>query len=185
MAGDEVTGATTFRLVEELDAGPTYGVVTETIGPADTAGTLLDRLAEYGAGLLMTTLDGIEDGVVEERSQPPDGISLAPKVHVHEARVAWTEAAYRIDRHIRGCTPAPGAWTTLGDRRIKIGPVGLRPDITQLGAGDVDVGRTALLVGTGTHAVELDRVQAPGKPWMRAPDWGRGLRTDAARFGDP
>ena len=184
MAGDEVTGATTFRLVEELDAGPTYGVVTDTIKPTDTAGTLLDRLAEHGAGLLVTTLDGIEDGAVEERAQPPDGVSLAPKLTVPEARVAWTDPAYRIDRHIRGCTPAPGAWTTLGDRRIKIAPVGLRPDVTHLAVGDVTFARDGALVGTGTHAVELDMVQAPGKPWTRAIDWGRGLHTDVARLGD-
>ncbi len=184
MAGDEVTGATTFRLVEELDAGPTYGVVTETIKPADTAGTLLDRLAEHGAGLLVATLDGIEDGAVEERAQPPEGVSLAPKLTVPEAQVAWTDPAYRIDRHIRGCTPAPGAWTMLGDRRIKIAPVALRPDVTHLAVGDVTFSRDGALVGTGTHAVELDMVQAPGKPWTRAIDWGRGLRTDVARLGD-
>src|SRR4051812_49646789 len=68
MAGDEVTGATTFRLVKELDAGPTYGLFTETIHADDTAGTLLERLATYGPELLVRTLDGIEDGIVEERA---------------------------------------------------------------------------------------------------------------------
>lgn len=184
MAGDQVTGATTFRLVEELDAGPTYGVLTETIQPDDTAGTLLGRLAEHGAALLISTLDGIEDGVVEERPQPAEGVSLAPRLNVADAKLTWTDAAHLIDRQIRGCTPAPGAWTTFDGRRIKLTPVKPRADVTHLGAGDLDVGRAAVLVGTGTHAVELDVVQAPGKAWMRAADWGRGLRADAGRLGD-
>jgi len=184
IAGDEVTGATTFRLVEELDAGPTYGVLTEAIKAADTAGTLQERLAEHGAGLLVSTLDGIEDGTVEERPQRTEGVSLAPKLRVTDARLTWTDAAYGLDRHIRGCTPAPGAWTTAGGRRIKVAPVRLRPDVTDLAAGVLRLGRAAVLAGTGTHALELDVVQVPGKPWMPAADWGRGLRTDTARFGD-
>ena len=123
MAGDEVTGATTFRLVEELDAGPTYGLFTETIKPDDTAGDLLERLATYGAGLLVATLDGIEDGILEERPQPPEGVSFAPKLTVEDGRVDWGRTAFAIDRQIRGCTPAPGAWTWLGDQRLKLAPV--------------------------------------------------------------
>lgn len=184
MAGDEVTGATTFRLVGELDAGPTYGLLTEAIQPDDTAGTLLGRLAEHGASLLVSTLDGIEDAVLVERPQPLEGVTFAPKLEVEDAKLAWTDTANSIDRHIRGCTPAPGAWTTLGGGRIKIAPVRLRPDVTQLAPGDVAFGRSAVLVGTGTHAVQLDVVQASGKPWTRAADWGRGLRTDTVRLGD-
>ncbi len=184
MAGDEVTGATTFRLVRELDAGPTYGLFTETIRDDDTAGTLLGRLAEHGAQLLVATLDGIEDGSLEERPQPAEGVSLAPKLTVAEAEVTWSDAAYAIDRRIRGCTPAPGAWTTLEGQRVKIGPVKPRPDTTELGPGDLAFGKRSVLVGTGTHAVELTHVQTPGKPRMAAADWSRGLRTASARFGD-
>ena len=113
-AGDEVTGATTFRIVRELDAGPTFGVMTERIRPTDTAGDLLGRLAEGGAGLLLATLDGIDDGSLEAREQPVDGVSLAPKITVEDAHVSWSEPAALVDRRIRACTPAPGAWTTLG-----------------------------------------------------------------------
>lgn len=184
MAGDEVTGATTFRLVEELDAGPTYGLYTETIRPDDTAGTLLDRLARYGAGLLVATLDGIETGELEERAQPPEGLSHAPKLTVAEAQVEWSRPAFAIDRHIRGCTPSPGAWTTLDDARIKLGPVTMRPD-TVLAAGALAISKRAVLVGTATHAVELIEVQPPGKPLMPAADWARGLRDPAAVLGRP
>src|SRR6476646_8545004 len=122
-AGDEVTGATTFRIVKELDAGPTFGVMTERIRPADTAGELLGRLAEGGAGLLVATLDGLEDGSLEAREQPEDGLSLAPKILVADARVDWAEPAVGVDRRVRACTPGPGAWSTHDGERIKIGPV--------------------------------------------------------------
>ena len=126
-AGDEVTGATTFRIVKELDAGPTFGVMTERIRPTDTAGDLLARLAEGGAGLLVATLDGIEDGSLEARPQPAEGVIVAPKIPVEDARVDWTEPAVGVDRRIRACTPAPGAWTTYDGERIKLGPVDARP----------------------------------------------------------
>ena len=112
-AGDEVTGATTFRIVKEMDAGPTYGVMTERIRPTDTAGDLLARLAEGGAGLLVATLDGIEDGSLEARPQQAEGTSYAPKITVEDAEVDWTEPAVGVDRRVRACTPAPGAWTCL------------------------------------------------------------------------
>ncbi|MEQ6901256.1 methionyl-tRNA formyltransferase [Nocardioides sp. YIM 152588] len=121
-AGDEVTGATTFRIVEALDAGPTFGVMTETIRPTDTSGDLLGRLAEGGAGLLVATLDGIADGSLEAREQPEDGVSLAPKISVEDARVAWTDPATAVDRRIRACSPFPGAWTEYDGERVKHRP---------------------------------------------------------------
>ncbi|MEJ7689117.1 MAG: methionyl-tRNA formyltransferase [Nocardioidaceae bacterium] len=183
MAGDQVTGATTFRLVQELDAGPTYGLCTETVRPDDTAGTLLERLAEHGAELLVATLDGIEGGTIEERPQPVEGVSLAPKLQVQEAEIDWSRSAYAVDRHIRGCTPDPGAWTMLGSERLKVAPVAMRAEVGELGPADVALGKNSVLVGTGTHAVELTNVQPAGKPRMRAADWARGLRRTSVRFG--
>lgn len=170
MAGDEVTGASTFRLEEGLDTGPVYGVVTETIEPTDTAGDLLDRLAVAGAGLLVATIDAIEDGTVTARPQSPDGISHAPKVTVEDARIDWRLPALRIDRVVRGCTPAPGAWTTFRERRVKLGPVTMTDQHRLAGELDGD------LVGTATTAVRLGRVRPEGKADMAAADWLRGLR---------
>jgi methionyl-tRNA formyltransferase len=186
LAGDDVTGATTFRLVEELDAGPTYGVMTTAIRPDDTAGSLLGRLADDGADLLVTTLDGIEDGILEARAQPSDGVSLAPKLTVADARVAWGASAREIDARIRACTPAPGAWTTLAGRRLKLAPVRLLPDADPLAAGELRTTKQDVAVGTGTSAVSLTEVQAEGKPWMPATAWARGLREDlgAVRLGE-
>lgn len=178
-AGDEVTGATTFRIVKELDAGPTFGLMTQTIRPDDTAGTLLAKLAEGGAGLLVATLDGIEDGSLEAREQPEDGVSYAPKISVEDAQVDWEDPALGVDRRIRACTPGPGAWTTLGGERMKIGPVTIDPDHPALGPGELAVTKNAVHVGTGTHAVRLGEVKAFGKKQMAAADWARGVQLPA------
>lgn len=180
-AGDEVTGATTFRIVQELDAGPTYGLMTQLVRPDDTAGTLLATLAEGGAGLLVSTLDGIEDGTLEERPQPVDGLSYAPKITAEDACLDWTRPAVGIDRQIRACTPAPGAWTTYAGERVKLGPVTLT-DLS-LPPGEIAAGKSRVVVGTGTNAVLLGEVKAFGKRAMPAADWARGLRLEpGARF---
>jgi len=181
-AGDEVTGATTFRIVKAMDAGPTFGVMTERIREDDTAGDLLTRLAEGGAGLLVTTLDGIEDGVLVPREQPEEGVSMAPKILVEDAQVDWTEPAQAVDRRIRACTPFPGAWSTFEGERIKIGPVTLAA--SNLEPGEIAVGKNHVLVGTGSSAVRLGEVKAFGKKQMAAADWARGVRLeDGARLG--
>ncbi|HEY0905302.1 MAG TPA: methionyl-tRNA formyltransferase [Marmoricola sp.] len=174
-AGDEVTGATTFRIVEELDAGPTYGLMTQTIRSDDTAGTLLATLAEGGAGLLVATLDGIADGSVEARPQPAEGVSHAPKVLVEDARVDWEDPALGVDRRIRACTPSPGAWTTYGGERLKLGPVTVS-DRDPLPPGVVEMDRNAVHVGTGTQPVQLGDVRPHGRKQMPAADWARGAR---------
>jgi methionyl-tRNA formyltransferase len=180
-AGDEVTGATTFRLVKALDAGPTYGLMTERIRPGDTAGDLLARLAEGGAGLLVATLDGIADGSLEEREQGTDGVTFAPKITVEDARVDWSEPAMGVDRRVRACTPAPGAWTTYDGERVKLGP--LSPADGALPPGELLVGKNAVAVGTGSAAMKLGLVKAFGKKEMPAADWARGLRIEpGARF---
>jgi len=181
-AGDEVTGATTFRIVKAMDAGPTFGVMTEAVRPTDTAGDLLGRLAEGGAGLLLATLDGIDDGTLEAREQPTDGISLAPKITVDDARVDWTEPAAAVDRRIRACTPGPGAWSTLDGERIKLGPVTPSANHAPLPPGRLAVSKNAVHVGTGSTPVRLGQVKAFGKREMEAADWARGV-TFAAEAG--
>jgi methionyl-tRNA formyltransferase len=185
IAGDEVTGATTFRIVRELDAGPVFGLVTETIRPTDTAGDLLERLAISGAGLLLDTLDHIESGDVFAIEQPDEGVTLAPKIEVADARVRWAEPAFAIDRRVRGCTPSPGAWTTVARDRLKLGPVTPEGSRTDLAPGQLAVQRQEVLVGTGTSAVRLGEVQPQGKKVMPASDWARGARLEpGTRLGD-
>jgi methionyl-tRNA formyltransferase len=188
--GDDITGATTFRLVAELDAGPVFGVVTEPIGPKDTTGELLARLSEAGAELLVATLDGIESGQLEARPQPSGGVTYAPKITAEDARVRWDRPAMAVDRQIRACTPVPGAWTVLGEARLKLWPladtapaVADPPSGPGTGAGPLDPGelrllRSGVLVGTATGPVELGDVQPHGKRRMTAAAWARGLHLD-------
>ncbi len=178
MAGDEVTGASTFLLEEGLDTGPILGVVTETIRPTDTAGDLLGRLAELGSGLLVATLDGLEAGTLRAVPQTSDGVSHAPKITVEEARVRWSDPAMRVDRLVRGCTPAPGAWAEFRGERVKLGPVRPDPQVGDLEPGELRVAKSEVWVGTATHAVSLGEVKAEGKRAMSAADWGRGVRVE-------
>ncbi|MEO7398288.1 MAG: methionyl-tRNA formyltransferase, partial [Ilumatobacteraceae bacterium] len=180
-AGDEVTGATTFRIVKAMDAGPTFGVMTERIRPGDTSGDLLARLAEGGAGLLVATLDGLETGDIAAREQPTDGVSMAPKILVEDARVDWSEPDAAVDRRIRACTPAPGAWSTYDGERLKLGPVTLTDpaDGLRLPPGELALGKRSVLVGTGGYAVSLGEVQPFGKKLMAAADWARGARLES------
>jgi methionyl-tRNA formyltransferase len=175
-AGDAVTGATTFRLDEGMDTGPVFGVVTEPIGAADTSGDLLGRLAVTGAELLVRTIDGMEDGTLVPVPQPADGVSMAPKVTVEDARIDWSLPALAIDRLIRSCTPAPGSWTTFRDERLKLGPVVLVPEVDDLAPGALRPERSGVFVGTGSHAVRLTEVQPTGKRLMPWRDWVNGAR---------
>jgi methionyl-tRNA formyltransferase len=178
-AGDEITGASTFRIVKELDAGPVFGTLTVEVGAHETAGELLDRLAIAGADLLVATLDGIEDGTLEAREQPAaDGVSYASKITSDDAHLDFANPALAVDRLARAVTPEPGAWAVFRDERLKLGPVRLS-DVDDLAAGEIRVERKRVLVGTSTVAVQLGDVQAPGKKRMAATDWARGSRIEA------
>lgn len=210
MHGDDITGATTFRLVAEMDAGPVYGVVTEPIRPTDTSGDLLGRLADSGSALLVATLDAIENGSARAEPQPADGVNFAPKLTPADARVDWKLPAHLIGRMIRACTPDPGAWTEYAGDRVRLWPVtlvtgglpgeavtaealgeavpgrrapgaGIPDELATLAPGELRVGRGAVHVGTGSGPVRLGDVQPPGKRQIPAADWARGLH---ARPGD-
>jgi methionyl-tRNA formyltransferase len=180
LAGDEVTGATTFRLEEGLDTGPVYGVLTEPVHRGDTAGELLARLATAGAELLVATLDGIEDGRLVPVPQPANGVSFAPRLAVVDFRVDWAAPAVRVDRLVRAGTPAPGAWTTFRGDRLKLGPVAVhRAHDPALEPGRLLLAGAEVLVGTGTTPARLGEVQPAGRSAVPAPDWARGVRLTA------
>lgn len=174
MAGDDVTGAVTFLLEEGLDTGPVFGTLTESVGPEDTAGELLERLSRNGAVLLAQTLSAI--GAGKASAQPQAGeVSLAPKLTLEDGHLKWSHPALAISRQARGVTPEPGAWTVLDGQRVKLEPVRLRPDVTTLAPGALALHGKSVLVGTGSHAVELTRIQPAGKKMMAAADWARGM----------
>ncbi|NLJ53726.1 MAG: methionyl-tRNA formyltransferase [Intrasporangiaceae bacterium] len=177
LAGDEITGASTFLIERGLDTGPVFGTMTERIQPRDTSGSLLGRLAEGGAELLVATLDAIAQGSVSGVPQAQDGVSHAPKMEAADAQVRWADPTFAVDRRVRACTPAPGAWTTFRDSRLGIGPVepvgeaGMAP-------GELAVSKREVLVGTGSGAVRLGMVRPVGKKEMPAADWARGVRIE-------
>ncbi|HEY6423075.1 MAG TPA: methionyl-tRNA formyltransferase [Pseudonocardiaceae bacterium] len=185
--GDEITGASTFALEQGLDTGPVYGTVTEVIRPDDTAGELLFRLAEAGAGLLVATLDGIAGGTLSPVPQLADGISYAPKLTAQHARVDFSTPAFAVHRQVRSVTPVPGAWALFRDQRVGLGLVQLAPEEREAGElkpGELRAGKRQVLVGTATGPVRLGEVTAPGKRAMPAADWARGARpAPGERFG--
>ncbi|MFX1821141.1 methionyl-tRNA formyltransferase [Pseudarthrobacter sp. CC4] len=174
MAGDDVTGAVTFQLEEGLDTGPVFGTLTESVGPEDTAGELLERLSHSGAVLLAQTLSAIEAGKAFPQPQAGE-VSHAPKLTLEDGHLQWNHPALAIGRQARGVTPEPGAWTFLDGQRVKLEPVRLRPDVTGLAPGTLFLEGKSVLVGTGSHAVELTRIQPAGKKMMAAADWARGM----------
>jgi len=185
MAGDDVTGASTFFIEEGLDTGPILGTMTERIRPTDTAGDLLARLAVGGAGLLVATMDGLEAGSIVPEPQPAEGISLAPKVRVEDARIDWSRPSFVVDRQVRGCTPNPGSWTTFRGERVKIGPVTALVDEGADLPGTVVAGKREVHVATGSGHVRLGVVQRRGRKPMPAADWARGIRIEQGeRFAD-
>jgi methionyl-tRNA formyltransferase len=175
--GDEITGASTFQIEKGLDTGPVFGLVTEPIGPHDTAGDLLERLSISGATLLAATMDGIADGSLRPQPQPSEGVSIATKITVTDARLDWTLPASHVDRLVRACTPAPGAWTTFRDERLKLGPIIVTDGVDEPGA--VTVSKNTVRVGTATTQVELGLVHPPGRRPMAAADWARGIRAES------
>jgi methionyl-tRNA formyltransferase len=188
LAGDDVTGATTFRLEEGLDTGPVFGVMTETLEPSATSGEVLERLSHSGAVLLVQTLSGIDAGRVTATAQTGEP-SLAPKLTIDDARVEWTQPAVAVRRRVNAVTPEPGAWTTLDGQRVKLGPVtpvrsgesgeaaADAPARPRLEPGELQVLGREVLVGTGTDAVVLGTLQPAGKKMMSALDWARGAAT--------
>lgn len=175
-AGDDITGASTFRIEEGLDTGPVLGTVTETIRDTDTADDLLTRLAYSGAELLAATMDGLEAGAIVPHEQAGEP-TYAHKISTEDARINWTAPATAVDRHIRAHTPAPGAWTVLGEDRLKVGPVTKALDAEALDAGELRVIKNEVQVGTGSGVVTLGQVQPPGKKMMDAAAWARGNAT--------
>lgn len=180
IAGDAVAGATTFRIVRALDAGPVYRTLEYPLAGTETAGELLDALARAGARLLADTLSDLGRGVAPV-PQPEEGVTLAPKLTVVEARLDWARPADELDRLIRGCSPEPMAWTTLGG--VRLGVALARPTAeATLAPGALRVERRRVLVGTGSTDLELLRVRPQGRTPMAAADWGRGLRASELAF---
>ena len=179
IAGDDLSGATVFQLVPELDAGDVFGQFTQTVGAHQTAGHLLDQLAVSGADLLAAVVDAIATG--DARAEPQTGdVTLAPKLTLADGRVDFTRPAHDVVNLVRGVTPEPGAFTTLDGARLKILDAVIARDAPRLAPGRLAQEGKLILVGTATDPVQLVTVHPAGRKAMNAGDWWRGRPADAA-----
>ena len=178
IAGDELTGASVFQLVPELDAGNLFGQFTRSIGATDTAGQLLESLAVSGAELLLRVVDTIADGVARADPQVGD-VTFAPKLALTDARIDFGEHASTVANLIRGVTPEPGAFTEIDGVRVKILAALIARDEPGLPPGRLELREGRVLVGTANDPIELVSVHPAGKKPMNAADWWRGRAADA------
>jgi methionyl-tRNA formyltransferase len=178
MAGDAETGVAVFQLVPELDAGDVFAQERFLIPPRATAGDLLAALAVDGADLLADVVDSIAGGTAHAIPQEGEP-TLAPKLTLDDGRIRWTDDRAAVLARIRGVTPEPGAHTALGDARLKILEAGeAEASVARLAPGEIGLAGRAVVAGTGSDPIVLERVQPAGKGAMSAPDWWRGLRID-------
>ncbi len=185
IAGDAVTGAAVFQLVAALDAGDVFAERRYPVAQDATAGDVLAALAVEGADLLEEVVDAIAAGTAAAVPQAGEA-TFAPKLGDDDGRIRWDETRGAILSRIRGVTPEPGAHTTIDGARVKILAAGTAPaDAPLLDAGEPWLHERAVIVGTATEPVVLERVQPAGRSPMSAADWWRGRRSaeKSARFG--
>jgi methionyl-tRNA formyltransferase len=183
IAGDEITGASVFQLVPQLDAGDVFGQLTQPVAPGETAGQLLESLSHSGAELLARVVDAIADGGA--RAEPQSGdVTLAPKLALADGRIDFAADAHTVSNLIRGVTPEPGAYTTLDGARLKILEAEIARDAPRLGPGHFERQGKLILVGTASDPIRLLTVHPAGRKAMAAGDWWRGRASDAPATAD-
>ncbi|HJE51189.1 MAG TPA: methionyl-tRNA formyltransferase [Tessaracoccus flavescens] len=170
MAGDDEIGTACFQIVKALDAGDVYLMESRPM-PDLTAGELLAELAISGADQLVRAMDLVAAGE-RPTPQPEEGVTIAPKLTVEEARIDWSLSASQLRNRIMGCSPDPGAWCTLDGERFKVYRVAVA-DTQPLEPGEVASTKRQAFVGTGEGTLELLEVQPAGKRRMPAIDWAR------------
>lgn len=196
-AGDDITGATAFRITRGMDCGPILSQMTTSIGEHETSGDLLTRLSHDGASLLAASLQGMYSGSIVPVEQDQSAFELADKITVEDAHIRFDAPAFAVDRQIRACTPNPGAWCIMReDSKNEENSATLHvlksaiadsnnvntPKSGQLAPGELFVGKHNVWVGTATDALELIEVKAQGKKAMKAADWARGARLSTAAY---
>ncbi|MBI6628848.1 methionyl-tRNA formyltransferase [Pontibaca salina] len=174
MAGDPETGICIMQMDAGLDTGPVLLREPVPIAPEDTTGTLHDRLSENGAALIVQALERIDR--LTPDPQPDDGVTYAVKIDKSEARVDWNRPAEVVDRHIRGLSPFPGAWTEIDGARVKLLHSRLAPG--QGAPGEVLQAGDALVVACSGGAIEITRLQRAGRGAQDSASFLRGQRIE-------
>ncbi|MGH3443322.1 MAG: methionyl-tRNA formyltransferase, partial [Nitriliruptorales bacterium] len=174
-AGDEMTGITTFVLDEGMDTGAVLVEVEVAIEPDETAGELTDRLAEFGAGILVRSLRAYANGEIRPSPQPDDGVTYAPKIGPDDAEIDWEVPATSVAAVVRSANPAPGAHTTFRGERLKVWRA--RPAEGSGPAGTVTgLAEEGPVVAAGRGAVVLTEVQPAGKRRIDGRDFANGYQ---------
>ena len=175
MDGRKETGVTAMYLCREMDAGDIIDIAKTPIGPNETAGQLLDRLAQLGADLLSTTLQKIEGGEAVAMPQDHGLATYAPMLDKTMCPIDWNKTAQQVHNQVRGMNPWPVATTEIGGKKFKIYETVLVDGKTSRTAGSIlDLTKTGLQVACGEGIVEIRVLQAEGGKRMAAPDYFRG-----------
>jgi methionyl-tRNA formyltransferase len=172
LAGDAETGICIMQMDEGLDTGAVLQRQATPIRAEETTADLHDRLSTMGAGLILQALDRLPDLPLQPQSA--EGVTYAAKIDKAEARIDWTLPAEQVDRQIRGLSPFPGAWTMVGDERLKL----LRSRLAQ-GAGAAGQVLHGMTIACGSGAVEITEAQREGKRPSSATDLLRGFALPA------
>ena len=171
--GCKTTGVTAMYLCREMDAGDIIEISETAIGPDETAGQLLDRLAVLGAALLSKTLGRFAEGKVEAVPQNHEAATYAPMLDKTMCPIDWNKTACQVHDHVRGMNPWPVATMELKGSRFKVYETALCD-----GSGEpgeiLGVTKTGLKIACGEGAVEVRILQAEGGKRMAAPDYFRG-----------
>jgi methionyl-tRNA formyltransferase len=173
--GEQVTGISIMRLSEGMDEGPLLATQSVAVDPADTAATLGERLAHAAAPLLVRTLLGYRDGLVEATPQAEQGVSYAPKLTSKDVRIDWSRRAHDIHNLIRGANPEPGAWSTFRGKRMKLLETTPLDEVLDGAAGRLRPGPDGLMVVCGSGTLVVTRAQLEGKRPLPGVEIGRGL----------
>lgn len=181
--GDATTASCVFRLEEGLDTGDVYSRVEVRIG-RESAGELLDAMAQAGASQVLDVVDGLQAGTAVAVAQSETGITHARRLEHADGYVSFTRSAEEEDRIIRSVTPNPGAYTILpGGTRMKLG-VATPVERDDLEPGQLEITKKQVSVGCSGGALVLGQIAPAGKSWMDAAAWARGARPDdTMRFG--
>jgi len=178
LAGDAVTGVSIMVMTEEMDAGDVLLVHRTPIEPDDTAGSLGERLAAFGAVAIGDAIDGLHAGTLQPRPQPAEGVTFAPRIEREHARIVWTAAAVDLERLVRAMQPAPTAFTVLGQRLLKVhrAALGKATGAAAQPGTVLAVEPSGIEVATGAGTLHLIEVQLEGKKRMPVASFLAGQR---------
>ncbi len=171
--GQAETGVTAMYLSREMDAGDIIEIARTPIGENETAGQLLERLAELGAGLLSRTLKRLESGPVPGTPQDAAQATYAPMLDKSMCPIDWTKTARQVHDHVRGLHPWPVATMELKGQTFKVHETRVAEGSGKPGQ-ILGLTKTGLVIACGEGAVEIRSLQAQGGRRMAAPDYFRG-----------